>query len=110
MGSFPLSFIRRMISLAYTIDMFTKRNTALSKEIKQLMTTESELMKMQGESIKKKKESLQIIPATQHILESYPLLTVSEKNRLWKLVLKSATVYRSPDGTVTVSIFPKLPG
>ena len=48
-------------------------------------------------------------PATQHILESYPLLTPAEKNRLWKLVMKKATVYRSPDDKLTVNIYPNLP-
>ena len=40
---------------------------------------------------------------------SYPILSVEEKNRLWKLVLKKATVYRSPDDEVTIRIWPNLP-
>lgn len=51
----------------------------------------------------------QIIPTTQHILESYPLLEIEEKNRLWKLVLKRVTVYRSPDDKLEVNIYPNLP-
>jgi len=51
----------------------------------------------------------QIIPAAQHILESYPILTLEEKNRLWKLVLKKATIYRSPDNEVVIRIYPNLP-
>ena len=43
------------------------------------------------------------------ILESYPLLEIEEKNRLWKLVLKSVTVYRSPDDKLEVNIYPNLP-
>ena len=93
----------------YTIDMFTKRNATLAKEIKQLQTAEADLLRQQSESSQKKQETVQIIPTTQHILESYPILSPAEKNRLWKLVMKKATVYRSQDDNLTVNIYPNLP-
>jgi len=49
------------------------------------------------------------IPTTQHILGNYPILTIEEKNGLWKLVMTKATVYRSPDGELTVNIYSNLP-
>lgn len=52
---------------------------------------------------------MEIVPTTQHILDHYDILTPAEKNRLWKLVLKRATVYRTPDGELSVHIYPKLP-
>ena len=52
---------------------------------------------------------MQIIPTTQHILENYDILTILEKNQLWKLVLKKVTVYRSQDDALTVKIYPNLP-
>ena len=87
----------------YTIDMFTKRNASMAKEIKQLQSAEADLLRQQGEGDQKKKSSAQIIPTTQHILEIYPLLNHAEKNRLWKLVMKKATVYRSQDDKLTVT-------
>lgn len=39
----------------------------------------------------------------------YDTLTIAEKNRLWKLVMLKATVYRSPDNELTVNIYPNLP-
>ena len=93
----------------YTIDMFTKRNATLAKEIKQLQSAESDLLRQQSESSQKKQETVQIIPTTQHILESYPILSPAEKNRLWKLAMKKATVYRSQDDKLTVNIYPNLP-
>lgn len=93
----------------YTIDMFTKRNASLSKEIKQLQLAEADLLRQQSEGSQKEQRAAQIIPTTQHILESYPLLGTEEKNRLWKLVMKKATVYRSPDDKLTVNIYPNLP-
>lgn len=93
----------------YTIDMFTKRNTSLSKEIKQLQLAEADLIRQQNEKNQKEQQVAQIIPTTQHILESYPLLEIEEKNRMWKLVMKKATVYRSPDDKLEVNIYPNLP-
>lgn len=93
----------------YTIDMFTKRNASLSKEIKQLQLAEADLLRQQSEGGQKEQRAAQIIPTAQHILESYPLLGTEEKNRLWKLVMKKATVYRSPDDKLTVNIYPNLP-
>ena len=93
----------------YTIDMFSKRNASLAKEIKQLQSTEADLLRQQGEGRQKEQTTVQIIPTTQHILENYPTLTVKEKNRLWKLIMKKATVYRSRDDKLTVHICPNLP-
>ena len=93
----------------YTIDMFTKRNTTLAKEIKQLQSAESDLLRQQGEGKQKKQATSQIIPTTQHILDNYDTLTIAEKNHLWKLVMPRATVYRSPDNELTVNIYPNLP-
>ena len=55
----------------YTIDMFTKRNASLGKEINQFQSAEADLLRQQSESSQKKQETVQIIPTTQHILESY---------------------------------------
>ena len=98
-----------MLQIVYTIDMFTKRNAALAKEIKQLQSAESDLLRQQGEGKQKKQATSQIIPTTQHILDNYDTLTIAEKNRLWKLVMPRATVYRSPDNELTVNIYPNLP-
>ena len=89
--------------------MFAKRNTTLAKEIKQLQTAEADLLRQQGEGDQKKQATVQIIPTTQHILENYQILTAAEKNRLWKLVMAKATVYRSADSKLTVNIYPNLP-
>ena len=93
----------------YTIDMFTKRNAALSKEIKQLQISEAELLRQQAEGNQKSQTTSQIIPVTQQILASYPILTPLEKNQLWKLVMKKATVYRSQEDELTIRIHANLP-
>ena len=93
----------------YTIDMFTKRNTSLSREIKKLQSAEADLMRRQESGARANQASIDIVPTTQHILDHYDSLTTEEKNRLWKLVLQKATVYRTPDGKLSVHIYPKLP-
>lgn len=93
----------------YTVEMFSKRNASLAKEIKQLQTSEADLLRQQSEGDEKKRMSSQLIPTAQHILEHYSLLSVEEKNRLWKLVLKKATVYRTQDDELMIHIYPNLP-
>ena len=75
----------------------------------QLQESEEKLLKQKNADNQQETIEAQIIPAAQHILESYPLLTVEEKNRLWKLVLKKTTIYRSPDDDVVIRVYPNLP-
>ena len=82
---------------------------ALAKEIKQLQESEDNLLKQKSEGKQKETAQTQIIPVAQHILESYPILSLEERDRLWKLVLKKATIYRSPDNEVTIRIYTNLP-
>lgn len=93
----------------YTIEMFTKRNSTLSSEIKSLQITEASLLQQKRDGGRKDQMAEQIIPITQQILDSYPVLTPLEKNQLWRLVVKRATVYRSQDDSLSVHIYPNLP-
>ena len=93
----------------YSIDMFTKRNAALSREIKNLQEAEADLLRKKEAGAEADQAAMDIIPTAQHILDNYDILTTEEKNRLWKLVLKKATLYRTPAGELSVHIYPKLP-
>lgn len=93
----------------YTVEMFNKRNTSLAQEIKKLQASEADLMEQLRDSDSQKKGALQIIPATQHILDNYQHFTIEEKNRLWKLVLKKVTVYRSQEDELSIQLYPNLP-
>ena len=66
-------------------------------------------LRIEPEEAKVVQAALDIIPTTQHILDNYDALTTEEKNRLWKLVLRKVTAYRTPDGKLSVHIYPKLP-
>ena len=93
----------------YSVAMFAKRNSVLAAELKQLQSSEAELVQQQNAGDEKKKTSLQIIPTTQHILDNYDILTILEKDQLWKLVLKKVTVYRSQDDELSIQLYPNLP-
>lgn len=93
----------------YTVEMFSKRNAFLTKEIVKLQAAEADLLHKQAAGAENKRMSAEIIPTTQHMLESYPILNPEEKNKLWKLVMKKATVYRSADDKLTINIYPNLP-
>ena len=66
-------------------------------------------MTQQNEGNEKNKSIMQIIPTTQHILDNYDILSILEKNQLWKLVLKKVTVYRSQDDDLSIHLYPNLP-
>ena len=93
----------------YTVEMFTKRNDVLAKEIRTLQKQEKDLMQQQSLEKSSQDQNAEIIPATQHILESYPKLSVLEKNALWKIVMEKITIYRTPEGELSLHIYPKLP-
>ena len=69
----------------YTVEMFSKRNASISKELKRLQSDEADLLgklsaQQSGEDSRRK-----IIPATQHILDSYDTLSIEEKISSGKL-------------------------
>ena len=93
----------------YTVEMFTRRNEALTKELHKLQASESDLLQRRESKKGVQRAEAEIIPATQKILDSYPHLSVAEKNSLWKIVLEKITMYRTPDGEFSMQIYPKLP-
>lgn len=93
----------------YTVDMFSKRNSALEREIRKLQSSETDLLEKSESQEQVESERAEVIPATQHILDSYEQLSIHEKNRLWKIVMEKITVYRTPDGKFSMHIYPKLP-
>ena len=66
-------------------------------------------IQQKSEGKQKETAQAQIIPVAQYILENHPILSLEKKNRLWKLVLKKAAIYRSPGNEVTIRIYPNLP-
>lgn len=93
----------------YTVEMFTKRNSVLEKEIRKLQSSETDLIRRNDFQKQRESEVAEIIPTTQHILDSYGHLTPLEKNNLWKIVLEKITVYRPQNGEFSIHIYPKIP-
>ncbi|MGN0312685.1 MAG: recombinase family protein [Lachnospiraceae bacterium] len=93
----------------YTVEMFTKRNDTLTREIHKLQASETDLLKKQSSKNDVQNVAEEIIPTTQHILDSYSRLSVPEKNSLWKIVIEKITIYRTPDGEFSIHVYPKLP-
>lgn len=94
----------------YTVEVFSKRNAALEKKIKELECSEAELLEKSLSQKERESKTAEIIPTTQHILDNYEHLSVVEKNNLWQVVLEKITVYRTPEaGEFSMHIYPKLP-
>ena len=93
----------------YTVEIFTKRNDSLEKEIRNLQISETELLEQCRDEKQMKSRTDEIIPTTQRILDQYGNLKISEKNSLWKMVLEKITMYRPNDKEFDLHIYPKLP-
>lgn len=92
----------------YTIELFTKRNSALDAELKELKAKQEKLQQEVKDEVKKSN----LIPMTQQLLDSYDLLTPAEKNKIWKLLLEKVTCYRKPGAgrdDFEVHLYPKIP-
>lgn len=94
----------------YTVQMFTKRNTALQADIdrieQNITDLEEQIAVQQNEQVVKSN----IIPTTQHLLDSYDELTPRERNDIWKEVLHKITYYKADRGDdFQIKIYPKLP-
>lgn len=88
----------------YTIEMFQKRNSAITAELNELRVKQSDL----NNQIKDYKEP-QFLPRSQKLLDNYEALTVEQKNMLWKEVLEKVTYYRDREtGEVTIHLYPRL--
>ena len=93
----------------YTVEMFSKRNDTLTREMQKLQKAEADLQKKQATKNGEKEAVKELIPTTQRILDSYPHLSIAEKNSLWKIVLEKITAYRTPEGECSLHLYPKLP-
>lgn len=93
----------------YTVEMFSKRNDTLTREMQKLQKAEADLQKKQATKNGEKEAVKELIPTTQRILDSYPHLSIAEKNSLWKIVLEKITAYRTPEGESSLHLYPKLP-
>lgn len=69
----------------YTVEMFTKRNETLMKELRKLQASEDDLLKQKESKSSTKSIEAEVIPTTQRILDSYPHLSVEEKIGCGKL-------------------------
>lgn len=93
----------------YTNELFSKRNSTLEEEIRRLQSSEADLLNKRSSQKQSEMEAAAIIPTSQRILDSYDQLSASEKNSLWKIVMKKITVYRHPNGEFCIHIYPKIP-
>ena len=68
----------------YTVEMFTRRNATIQKDIQKLEETKAEFLQKQTEQEAINRTALEIIPTTQSILDNYDILNPAQKNALWK--------------------------
>ena len=93
----------------YTVELFTKRNNALQKDIDRIKMDMEDLKEQIFYQQKDQVVKSNIIPATQYLLDNYDQLTPREKNDLWKEVLEKITYRKDVKGDeFHITIYPKL--
>lgn len=94
----------------YTVQMFQKRNDALSTDISKLQDDEAVLI----EKLKSQKDTnttrSEFIPKVQHLLDSYDKLNPKQKNELWKQVLEKVTFAKEKGAKeFELHLYPRIP-
>lgn len=93
----------------YTVELFSKRNAVLQKDIDETKMSIEDLKEQIFEQHKERIVQSNIVPTTQHLLDNYEMLTPMEKNNLWKEVLQRITYYKNErGGEFHITIYPKL--
>ena len=93
----------------YTVQMFTQRNGKLQEEIENLEVTRQNLIEKIKEQESRSKQSTEIIPKTQHLLDNYNDMTPQQKNDLWKEVVDHIDLVAEPKAKdFHIRIYPKL--
>ena len=93
----------------YTVQMFQQRNEKLQEEIDRLTMTKQNLMEEIKKHEVRSKQSVEIIPKTQHLLDNYGDMTPQQKNDLWKEIVDHIDLTAEPKAKdFHIRIYPKL--
>ena len=94
----------------YTEEMFLKRNKVLCEEIEELKVRIEEMEETCHNNMEFTEAQELFFPTTVHLLDCYDMMTVEERNRLWKLMMKKITYYRNPQkpDEIEIHLYPKL--
>lgn len=93
----------------YTVQMFQQRNTKLQEDIDKLTAARDNITEEIQKQEVKSKQSTEIIPKTQHLLDNYDGMTPQQKNDLWKEVVEKIELFAEPkQKDFHIKIYPKL--
>ena len=93
----------------YTVQMFQQRNDKIQEDINKLTITKDNLIVEIKKQEEKQKNSVDIIPKVQHLLDSYDILNPQQKNDLWKEVVDHIELTAEPkQKDFNIRIYPKL--
>ena len=94
----------------YTEEIFLKRHKVLCEEIEELKVRIEEMEETCHNNMEFTEAQELFFPTTVHLLDCYDMMTVEERNRLWKLMMKKITYYRNPQkpDEIEIHLYPKL--
>lgn len=85
------------------------RSFLIGSDCARLQKKEAQLLQQVSEGKESTEVSNAIIPTAQHILDHDSNLAIVDKNKLWKIVLRKVTAYRTPEGALRIPVYPNIP-
>lgn len=82
---------------AYSLELFKERSTAINSEIEKLNKQKEELIKLEKDN--KVEKIVQAIPKLEHCINNYYELSIEEKNKLLRSIVKKAYYEKNVAGT-----------
>lgn len=94
----------------YTEETFLKRNKLLCEEIGEIKGRIEKLEETCHNNIEFAEAKELFFPTTVNLMDCYDMMSVEERNRLWKLMMKKITYDRSPQNPneIEIHLYPKL--
>lgn len=82
---------------AYSLELFKERTTAINSEIDKLNKQKEKLIKLEKDN--KVEKIVQAIPKLEHCINNYYELSIEEKNKLLRSIVKKAYYEKNEAGT-----------
>lgn len=93
----------------YTPEFFEQRRDRLNAELGDVQQQIDRLTSVIDRLQTCTASSVQLIPTTETLLDSYDDMTVQERNLLLKNILQKITYRKTPDGRIEIDLYPLLP-
>lgn len=80
----------------YSLELFKERSSSINEQIQRLIKQKDELIRLNKDN--KSEKIIQAIPRIENCLKTYPTLSIEDKNKLLKSIIKKAYYLKTESG------------